>query len=129
MVTAIEEEITYCSPGTSPGKQKKTRPEIQPQFCSENNLSTIEEDQILLAIQQLANNTNCAIFHSNFHQVSKFPRSLTTTVPIFEENSEKKEQFEDLSNKPEGQKPADWRNKTITFTFLRSGRIAIIQKH
>ena len=46
MMTATQEEIPYCSPTTSSGKQKKARFTSQPQFCSENTPATIEADQI-----------------------------------------------------------------------------------
>ena len=54
MVTAVQEEIPYCSSGLSSGKQKKARSTSQPQFRSENTPATIEADQILLALQELA---------------------------------------------------------------------------
>ena len=60
MVTKVQEEIPYCSPGTSSGKQKKARSTSQPQFRSENTPVTIEAGQVLLAIQQLATNSNSA---------------------------------------------------------------------
>ena len=60
-MTDIHEEVTYCSPSTSSGKQKKNRSTSQPQFRSENTPATIEADQILLALQQLANNNNSRI--------------------------------------------------------------------
>ena len=47
IVTGTEEEIPYCSPGTSSGKQKKAHSTSQPPFRSENTLATIEADQIL----------------------------------------------------------------------------------
>ena len=34
--TGVHEEVTYCSPSTSSGKQKKNRSTSQPQFRSEN---------------------------------------------------------------------------------------------
>ena len=46
-MTGIHEEVTYCSPSTSSGKQKKNRSTSQPQFSSENTPATIEADQIL----------------------------------------------------------------------------------
>ena len=49
--TATQEEIPCCSPITSSGKQKKAHSTSQPQFRSENTPSTIEADQILLALQ------------------------------------------------------------------------------
>ena len=46
MVTGVHEEVTYCSPSTSSGKEKKNRSTSQPQFRSENSPVTIEADQI-----------------------------------------------------------------------------------
>ena len=57
-MTATQEEIPYCSPTTSSGKQKKARSTSQPQFRSENTPAIIEADLILLALQQLATNSN-----------------------------------------------------------------------
>ena len=94
--TGVREEVTYCSPSTSSGKQKKTRSTSQPQFRSENTPATIEADQILLALQQLANNNNSATFHNNINRISKLPKSLTTTMPTFDGKTEKFELFEDL---------------------------------
>ena len=87
---------TYCSPVTSSGKQKKNRSTSHPQFRSENTPATIEADQILLALQQLANNNNSANFPNNINRISKLPKSLTTTMPTFDGKSEKFELFEDL---------------------------------
>ena len=95
-MTGIHEEITYCSPSTSSGKQKKNRSTSQPQFRSGNTPATIEEDQILLALQQLAKNNNSANFHNNINRISKLPKSLTTTMPTFDRKTEKFELFEDL---------------------------------
>ena len=58
IMTATQEEIPYCSPTTSSGKQKKARSTSPPQFLSENTPATIEADQIWLALQQLATNSN-----------------------------------------------------------------------
>ena len=96
MMTATQEEIPYCSPTTWSGKQKKTRSTSQPQFRSENAPATIEADQILLALQQLATDSNSANFNNNLSRISKFPKSLTTTMPTFHGKSEKFELFEDL---------------------------------
>ena len=96
MVTAVQEEIPYCSSGISSGKPKKTRSTSQPQFCSENTPATIEADQFLLALQQLATNSTSANFNNNITKISKLPKSLTTTMPTFDGNSEKFELFEDL---------------------------------
>ena len=92
----IHEELTYCSPSTSSGKQKKNRSISQPHFRSENTPATIEADQIFLALQQLANNINSASFHNNINRISKLPKSLTTTMPTFDGKTEKFELFEDL---------------------------------
>ena len=96
MVTGVHEEVTYCSPSTSSGKQKKNRSTNQPQFSSEHTPVTIEVDQILLALQQLANNKTSAIFYKIFNRISELPKSLTTTMPTFDRKSEKPELFEDL---------------------------------
>ena len=85
-MTATQEEIPYCSPTTSSGKQKKARSTSQPQFRSENTPATIEADQILLALQQLATNSNSANFNNNISRISKLPKSLTTTMPMFDRN-------------------------------------------
>ena len=95
-MTATQEKIPYCSPTTSSGKQKKARSTSQPQFRSENTPATIEADQILLALQQLATNSNSANFSNNISRISKLPKSLTTTMPTFDGKSEKFELFEDL---------------------------------
>ena len=96
MVTGVHEEVTYCSPSTSTGKQRKNRSTSQPQFRSESTPATIEADQILLALQQLANNNISANFHTNINRISKLPKLLTTTMPTFDGKSEKFELFEDL---------------------------------
>ena len=96
MTMETQEEIPYCSTSTSSGKQKKARSTSQPQFRSENTPATLEADQILLALQQLATNSNPANLNNNISRISKLPKSLTTTVPTFDGKSEKFELFEDL---------------------------------
>ena len=96
MVTGVLEEVTYCSPKTSSGKQKKNRSTSPSQFRSENTPATLEVEQTLLAFQQLANNNNSAKIHNNSNRISKFPKSLGTTMPTFDGKSEKFELFEDL---------------------------------
>ena len=96
LMTATQEEIPYCSPTTSSGKQKKARSTSQPQFRSENTPATIEADQILLALHQFAPNSNSANFNTTISRISKLPKSLTTTMPTFDGKSEKFELFEDL---------------------------------
>ena len=96
MVTAVQEEIPYYSSGISSGKQKKARSTSQPHFRSEKTPATNEADQILLALQQLATNSNSANVNSNSNSISKLPKSLKTTMPTFNGKSEKFELFEDL---------------------------------
>ena len=96
MMTATQEEVPYCSHTTSSGKQKKARSTSQPKHRSENIPATIEADQIFLALQQLATNSNSANFNNNVSRISKLPKSLTTTMPTFDGKSEKFELFEDL---------------------------------
>ena len=95
-MTGVHEEVMYCSPSTSSGKQKKNRSTSQPQFRSENTPATIEADQILLALQQLANNNSSVNFQNNLHRISKLPKSLTATMPTFDGKTEKFELFEDF---------------------------------
>ena len=96
IVTAVQEEIPYCSSGISSAKQKKAGSTSQPQFRGENTPATFEADQILLALQQLATNSNSANVNNNSSRISKFPKSLKTTMPTFDGKSEKFELFEDL---------------------------------
>ena len=96
IVTGVHEEDMYCSPSTSSGKQKKNRSTSQPQLRNENTPATIEAAQVLLALQQSANNNNSANFHYNINRISKLPKSLTTTMPTFDGKSEKFELFKDL---------------------------------
>ena len=96
MTTEIQEEIPYCSPNLSSGKQKKASSTSQPQFRSENTPATIEVDQILLAFQQRATNSNSAKFNNDIPRISKLPKCLTTTMPTFDGKSVKFELFKDL---------------------------------
>ena len=96
MTTETQEEIPYCSPSTSSGNQKKALSTSQPQFRSENTPATIESDQILLALQQVATNSNSANFNNNISRISKLPKFLTTRMATFDGKSEKFELFEDL---------------------------------
>ena len=89
IMTATQEDIPDCSPTTSSGKQKKARSTSQPHFRSANTSATIEADQIFVAFQQLATNSNSANFNNNISQISKLPKSLTTTMPTFDGKSEK----------------------------------------
>ena len=96
IVTAVPEEIPYCSSGFSSAKQKKACSTSLPQFRSENTPATFEADQILMALQQLAANSISANVNNTSKRISKLPKSLTTTMPTFDEKSEKFELFEDL---------------------------------
>ena len=96
IVTAVQEEIPYCSSGISSAKQKKARSTSQPQFRSENTPATIGADQILLALQQMATNSNSPNFNNIITKISVLPKSFTTTMPTFHGKSEKFELFEDL---------------------------------
>ena len=96
MVTGVQEEFTFCSPGTSSGKQKKARSTSQPQLLSENTPATIEADQILLDLQQLVTNSNSANSIKNINSISKLPKSFRTTMPTVDGKSEIFELFEDL---------------------------------
>ena len=95
-MTGIHEEVIYCSPSTSSGKQQKNPSTSQPHFRSENTPATIETEQMLIALLQLANNNNFAKFHKNINRISKMPKSLTTTMPTFDRKSENFELLEDL---------------------------------
>ena len=99
MTTTWWQEFTRRSPTAHLvhlQESRKNRSTSQPQFCSENTPVTIEADQILLALQQLANNNNSAKFRNNVNRISKLPKSLTTTMPTFDGKCEKFELFEDL---------------------------------
>ena len=96
MVTGVHEVVTSCSPSTSSGKLNMNRFISHPQFRCENKPATIETEQILSALHQLANNKNSANFLNNFNRFSKLPKSLTTTMPTFAGKSEKIELFENL---------------------------------
>ena len=92
IVAGIQEDIPYCSLGTSSGNQKKPRSRSQSQVCNENTPPTIEADQFLLALQQLASISNSA----NINRLLKLPKSLMTTMPTFDGKSKIFELFEDL---------------------------------
>ena len=68
----------------------------QPQFRSELTPATIEADQIFLTLQQLARGSSFANCNRNISRISKLPNLLTTTMPSFNEKSEKIELFRDL---------------------------------
>ena len=96
MTTKTQEDIDFCSTGTSSEKQKKARSTSQAQFRKEKTSATIEADQISLALQQLATNSDSANFNNNISRVSELPKSPTTTMSTFDGKSEKCEMFEHL---------------------------------
>ena len=69
---------------------------IQPQWRSENTPATIEANPTLLALQKMANKNITANFDNNIHCTCNLPKSLTTTMPTFDEKSGKLELFEHL---------------------------------
>ena len=95
-VTGVHEEVIYCSPSTSSGEQNKNCSANQPHFRSENTPAMCETDQILMILQQLANNNNSANFHYNIIRNSKLAKSLTTTMPTLDRKPDKFELFEDI---------------------------------
>ena len=94
MVTGIREEVTYCSPGASSGKRRKTHSASQRHFRIENTPTSIEADQILLAFQQLAKSISSNVNYI-IQQIFKLPKSLTTKMPGTVGKSEKIELFGD----------------------------------
>ena len=87
MATGVQDEISHSSLGTSSAKPKMARSTSQPQFRSENTPVTIDLDQILLAPQQLASNSNSANFNNNNNNnnwISKLPKPLTTIIDTFD---------------------------------------------
>ena len=79
--------------GLLQGNKRNCAPQVS---RSENTPETIEAEQILLALQQLASNSNSANISNNIKKISKLPNSLATALPTFYGKSEKFELFEDL---------------------------------
>ena len=75
-MTEVHEEVTYCSPSTSSGKQKKTALPV--------NRNSAVKTPLRRSI------------HNNINRISKLPKSLTTTMRTFDGKTEKFELFEDL---------------------------------
>ena len=93
MVTEVQEEIDYCS--LELRQERKGGALYKSATISQRKLPC-EEDQILLALLQLATNSSSAYFNNNINRISKFPKSLTTTMPTFDGKSEKFELFQEL---------------------------------
>ena len=70
-MTGVHEEVTYCSPSTSSGKQKQNHSTSEAQFRSENTPAAIEANQFFLALQRLVKNNNSAIVLSHIIRSSK----------------------------------------------------------
>ena len=51
------------------------------------HLSSTEARQTLLALQQSASNSNSTNFNQNINRISNLPKSLTATIPTFDETS------------------------------------------
>ena len=81
MVTAVQEEMPYCSSETCSGKQNEAHSTSWPQLSSENTAATSDTDQTLLEFQQLASKSNSANFTNKINRVFKLPKVLTTTMP------------------------------------------------
>ena len=111
MMTGSQKEILHCSPSTSLRKQKKVRSMRQPQFRSENTSTTIEAEQILLALQQLAANSNSANLNNNVNRISKLPKSLTTTMPTFDGKLENSNCLK-MCSRQVWKSTISWRKKT-----------------
>ena len=72
--------------GTSTGKQKKAHSTSQAQFRSGNTFATIEANQILIALQHMATNSNSANFNNDINRILKLPKSLTKKRPFLTVN-------------------------------------------
>ena len=99
MMTGIQEDFPYCSLGTSSGEKKKACSTSHPHCRTENTPAIIEANQILLALQQLASNSNSTNINNNMIKTSKLPESLTTTMPTFDGKSEKFELLKIISKR------------------------------
>ena len=94
-LTGVHEEVTYCSPSTSSGKQKK--PLYQSTAISQQKLPCDDWGRPnFVGPSAVTKNNNSANFQNNINRISKLPKSLTTTMPTFDGKSEKFELFEDL---------------------------------
>ena len=95
IVTGVQ-EITYCTLRTSSGKQRKACSTSQPKFWQWENPCNKWSKPGFVALQQLASSSNSAKFNNNINRISKLPKSLTKTMPIFDGKSEKFDFFENL---------------------------------
>ena len=111
MVRGVQAKIPYFSPGNSSENEKNAPSTSQAQFCSENTPATIEAGQILLALQQLASNSNSANFIRNIRKISKLPESFTTTMPMLDGNQRNLNCLKICSNKLENPKTTHGRRQ------------------
>ena len=75
-MTATQEEIPYCSPTTSSGKQKKARSTSQTTISPVRiPLRQLRQTRFCWPFLQLATNSNSANFNNNFSRISKLPKS------------------------------------------------------
>ena len=91
----VQEGNPYCSVGTVLGKPKKAGSTSHSEFRSENNPTAMKQT-IFLNLQQLTSNSNSANFNSNAKRITNLLKSITTTKPTFNGNSEKLELLEDI---------------------------------
>ena len=111
MTIGTQEEITYCSTGTSSGKQKKARSTSQPQFRSENTPATIEADQILLTLQQLATKSNSANFNNKISRILKLSKFSQQQYPRLME-SQRKSKYLKICSKQVWKSTTSWQRRT-----------------
>ena len=67
----------------------------QLQNCSKNTHAPIEAYEILLVLQQLPSNSNCANFNFNTNIISRQSQSFTTAMPNLDRKIEIFDSFED----------------------------------
>ena len=79
-VTRVEEEIPYCSRGTSSGKHKKVRSTSQPKFRSMNTRGKPETPENT-GPSQLAGNSTSINFRSNTNTNLRLPKTLAKSKP------------------------------------------------
>ena len=96
MVTGFHVEVTKIMERRRSNRSQVTL-QVSHNSDSEDTPATVEAEQILQALKQLANNSNSANFNINPHRISKLPKSLITTMPTFDEKPEMFELFRDVT--------------------------------
>ena len=89
-------EIPNCSSESFSGRKVKCALRVNGNSAAKTPLATIETEQILSALHQLATNSNSVNFNIRLNIFSKLPKSITTTMPTFDRKTEKFEQFENF---------------------------------